>query len=128
MEADIAHRFEGMRAASIESVQALVTDLVRLGAGPSRARTSSELDALYVVANDIVGLSAVASCEELGQASLCLCRLVDGFRNGKAWNGSAFDVTVKSIALMAQKGAELDKQGLRATVAGLSTVIAKALG
>lgn len=127
IEADVGERLESLREACRDSLLGKVDEIVRLTGQLDQPRTDEELRTLYLLANDIVGLSGAACADEVGEASLSLCRLIDAFRNGKAWNGASVQVHVQSMVFLAQADPALVSELGRTTIEGLSSVVQKAL-
>ena len=127
IDADVGARLGALRASCLDELRDHVAGIEQLGERSARPRSDAELDAVYRQANAVVGLSGVAGMDHVGEACLSLCRLVDGFRNGKPWNPAAFQVHVQSIQLLTHAGADLGPDVARATVDGLAGVVQKAL-
>jgi hypothetical protein len=128
IEADIVARLEALQGVCAGAIRDKVQAIVRLAAQASRPPRPDDLDRLYTLSNEAIGLSGVADLEDLGLAALSFCRLLDGFRSGADWSRAAFDVHLAALQLLAQPDSAMSAEARAEMVEGLHTVVKRAIG
>jgi len=128
IEADIVARLEALQGVCAGAIRDKVQEIARLAAKAARPPGPEDLDRLYTLSNEAIGLSGVADLEDLGLAALSFCRLLDGFRSGADWSGAAFDVHLAALQLLAQPDSALGAEARGEMVEGLHTVVKRAIG
>jgi hypothetical protein len=128
IEADIVARLEALQGVCAGAIRDKVQEIGRRAAEASRPLGADDLDRLYALSNEAIGLSGVADLEDLGLAALSFCRLLDGFRSGAGWSAAAFDVHLAALQLLAQPDSALDAEARAEMVEGLHTVVQRAIG
>ena len=128
IEADVVARLEALQGVCAGAIRDKVAEIGRLAARASRPPKPADLDRLYALSNEAIGLSGVAELEDLGMAALSFCRLLDGFRSGVAWSGASYDVHLAALQLLAQPDCALDAETRREMVEGLHTVVQRTTG
>lgn len=122
IEADVVARLEALQAVCAGAMRDKVQEIGRRAAAASRPPGPEDLDRLYTLSNEVIGLSGAADLEDLGLAALSFCRLLDGFRSGAGWSAAAYDVHLASLQLLAQPDSALDAEARAEMVEGLNTV------
>jgi hypothetical protein len=75
--------------------------LIQKALGPTDARPEdAELDALYRLSNDIVGMAGVFDMAELGEAAFSLCELLDRLKTADQWDRPAVEVHLSALTLL----------------------------
>jgi hypothetical protein len=128
IEADVIARLEALRGVCAGAIGDKVQEIGRLAARASRPPKPDDLDRLYALSNEVIGLSGVAELEDLGMAALSFCRLLDGFRSGAAWSKASYDVHLAALQLLAQPESALNAEARAEMVEGLHTVAQRAAG
>ena len=128
IEADVIARLEALRGVCAGAIGDKVVEIGRLAARASRPPKPEDLDRLYALSNEVIGLSGVAELEDLGMAALSFCRLLDGFRSGAAWSAASYDVHLAALQLLAQPESALNAEARAEMVEGLHTVVQRAAG
>ncbi|HEY4030223.1 MAG TPA: hypothetical protein VGM25_07755 [Caulobacteraceae bacterium] len=128
IEADIVARMEALQGVCASAIRDKVQAIVRLAAQAPRPPRPDDLDRLYTLSNEAIGLSGVADLEDLGLAALSFCRLLDGFRSGADWSRAAFDVHLAALQLLAQPDSAMGAEARAVMVEGLHTVVKRATG
>ena len=128
IEADVIARLEALQGVCASAIRDKVQEIARLAAQASRPPKPEDLDRLYTLSNEAIGLSGVADLEDLGLAALSFCRLLDGFRNGSDWSRAAFDVHLAALQLLAQPDSAMSAEARAEMVEGLHTVVKRAIG
>ena len=128
IEADVIARLEALRGVCAGAITDKVVEIGRLAARASRPPKPDDLDRLYALSNEVIGLSGVAELEDLGMAALSFCRLLDGFRSGAAWSAASYDVHLAALQLLAQSDSALNAEARAEIVEGLHTVVQRTAG
>jgi hypothetical protein len=128
IEADVIARLEALRGVCVGAMRDKVQEIARLAARASRPPKPDDLDRLYALSNEAIGLSGVAELEDLGMAALSFCRLLDGFRSGAAWSAASYDVHLAALQLLAQPESALNAEARAEIVEGLHTVVQRTAG
>ena len=128
IEADVIARLEALRGVCAGAIRDKVLEIGRLASGAARPPAPGDLDRLYALSNEVIGLSGAAELEDLGMAALSFCRLLDGFRSGVAWSAASYDVHLAALQLLAQPDSALDDTARAQIVEGLHTVVQRAAG
>ncbi len=128
IEADVVARLEALLAVCASAIRDKVQEIARRAAAASRPPGPEDLDRLYTLSNEVIGLSGAADMEDLGMAALSFCRLLDGFRSTGGWSAAAYDVHLGSLQLLAQPDSALDGTARAQVVEGLNTVVQRATG
>lgn len=128
IEADVIARLEALRGVCAGAIRDKVLEIAQLAARASRPPKPEDLDRLYALSNEAIGLSGVAELEDLGMAALSFCRLLDGFRSGAAWSAASYDVHLAALQLLAQPDSALDAEARAEMVEGLHTVVQRTAG
>jgi hypothetical protein len=126
IEADVIARLEALRGVCAGAIRDKVQEIGQLAARASRPPKPDDLDRLYALSNEAIGLSGVAELEDLGMAALSFCRLLDGFRSGAAWSTASYDVHLAALQLLAQPDSTLGDAARAEIVEGLNTVVQRA--
>ena len=128
IEADVIARLEALRGVCASAIRDKVQEIARLAAGATRPPASDDLNRLYALSNEVIGLSGAAELEDLGMAALSYCRLLDGFRSGVAWSAASYDVHLAALQLLAQQELALDAEARAKVVEGLNSVVQRTAG
>ena len=128
IEADIVARLEALQGVCAGAIRGKMQEIARLAAKASRPPAPEDLDRLYTLSNEAIGLSGAADLEDLGMAALSFCRLLDGFRSGSGWSGAAFDVHLAALQLLAQPDSAMGEEARHEMVEGLHIVVQRATG
>jgi hypothetical protein len=128
IEADVIARLEALRGVCASAIRDKVQEIARRASGAARPPGPDDLDRLYALSNEVIGLSGAAELEDLGMAALSFCRLLDGFRCGVAWSAASYDVHLAALQLLAQPDSALDDAARAEMVEGLHTVVQRAAG
>jgi hypothetical protein len=128
IEADVIARLEALRGVCADAIRDKVQEIGKRAAGAARPPALGDLDRLYALSNEVIGLSGAAELEDLGMAALSFCRLLDGFRSGVAWSAASYDVHLAALQLLAQSDSALDDAARGQIVEGLHTVVQRAAG
>jgi hypothetical protein len=128
IEADVIARLQALRGFCAGAICDKVLEIARLAAAASRPPKPGDLDRLYALSNEVIGLSGAAELEDLGMASHSFCRLLDGFRNGVAWSAASYDVHLGALQLLAQPDLKLDAEARAKVVEGLNSVVQRTAG
>jgi hypothetical protein len=128
IEADVIARLEALQSVCASAIRDKVQDIARRAAGASRPPAAEDLDRLYTLSNEAIGLSGAADLEDLGMAALSFCRLLDGFRSTAGWSAAAYDVHLAALQLLAQPDSALDAEARAEMVEGLTTVARRTAG
>lgn len=127
IEADVEERLLALRAPCLALLQGKIMDIVSLARAAPRPPAHEDLDQLYTLSKEVLGLAGVAHLEDAGRAALSFCRLLDGWRGGKAWSAAPFDVHLAALQLLAQPDSDLDESARDEMVQGLDAVVQRAL-
>jgi hypothetical protein len=127
IEADVEVRLDALKDTCFASLQGKIQEIVRLAGAAPRPPAREDLDQLYTLSKEVLGLAGVAHLEDAGRAALSFCRLLDGWRGGKAWSAAPFDVHLAALQLLAQMDSDLDETARDHMVQGLNTVVQRAL-
>ena len=128
IEEDVIARLEALRGVCAGAIRDKVMEISQLAARASRPPKREDLDRLYALSNEAIGLSGVAELEDLGMAALSFCRLLDGFRSGAAWSAASYDVHLAALQLLAQPDSTLNDAARVEIVEGLNTVVQRTAG
>ena len=127
IEAEVETLMGGLKDAGVTALQDKVKDIVRRAGAAARPPSREDMGRLYTLSNEVLGLAGVARLDDAGRAALSFCRLLDGFRGGKAWSAAPFDVHLAALQLLAQPDADLDDTARDRMVLGLNAVVQRAL-
>jgi hypothetical protein len=127
IEQDVEERLAALNGACVAAVRAKVQEMTRLAAFLSDPPTEGEILPIYLLSSELIGLSGVAVMDDLGDAALSFCRLLDGWLVGKPYAKAAFDVHLAALQLMSQPDCALDGPAKAAMVQGLQTVVQRTL-
>jgi hypothetical protein len=128
IEEDVIARLRALQTVCADAIRDKVQEIGRLAAASARPPQAADLNRLYALSNEVIGLSGAAELEDLGMASHSFCRLLDGFRNGVAWSAASYDVHLASLQLLAQQELELDAEARAKVVEGLNSVVQRTAG
>ena len=128
IEADVIARLEALQGVCASAIRGKVQEIARVAAGAGRPPKPEDLDRLYALSNEVIGLSGAADLEDLGMAALSFCRLLDGFRSGAAWAAAPYDVHLAALQLLAQPDSTLDEAARAEMVEGLHSVVQRTAG
>lgn len=98
--AEAAANLEKIRDSCLEAVDAHISELERLCREARGAEDDEVRMAIYHASNDICGVAGVFGLPELGEASICLCELVDRLRSLGKWNGDAIEIHLAALRLL----------------------------
>jgi hypothetical protein len=128
IEEDVIARLRALQNVCIDAIRDKVQEIGRRAATASRPPQPEDLDRLYALSNEVIGLSGAAELEDVGMASHSFCRLLDGFRNGVAWSAASYDVHLGALQLLVQADSALDAQARARVVEGLNSVVQRTAG
>lgn len=128
IEEDVIARLRALRGACASAIRNKVLEIARLAAQASRPPKPDDINRLYALSNEAIGLSGVAELDDLGTAALSFCRLLDGFRSGVAWSAASYDVHLAALQLLAQPDSALDAEARAEMILGLHTVVQRTAG
>jgi hypothetical protein len=126
IEADVVARLEALQGVCAGAMRDKVQEIGRLAAGAPRPPKREDIDRLYTLSNEAIGLSGVAELEDLGMAALSFCRLLDGFRSGSGWSAAPYDVHLAALQLLAQPDCAMSAEARAEMVGGLHSVVQRA--
>jgi hypothetical protein len=127
IEIDVEARMEALKDACLLVLQGKVQEIVGAAGKAPRPPGDEDLGRLYALCKDVLGLAGVAQLEDAGRAAMSFCRLLDGWRGGKAWTAAPFDVHLAALQLLAQPESDLDETAREHMIQGLNAVVRRAL-
>ena len=101
-----------------------IEEMERLCAEGGRQPPDAIKDRLYDLANDILAVAGTFELKELGQASFCLCELVDRLRTGGKWNQAAIEVHLSAFRLLRNPDPSADRSSVIKGLMGLTERVA----
>jgi hypothetical protein len=128
IEADVIARLEALQGVCASAIRDKVQEITKRASSAARPPAPEDLDRLYALSNEVIGLSGAADLEDLGMSALSFCRLLDGFRCGAAWSAASYDVHLAALQLLAQPDSSLDEAARAQIVEGLHTVVQRTAG
>ncbi len=128
IEADVIARLEALQGVCASAIRDKVAEIAKVAGQAPRPVGGDDLNRLYTLSNEVIGLSGAAELEDLGMAALSFCRLLDGFRSGGPWSTAAYDVHLGALQLLAQPDSALDAGARAEMVEGLHIVAGRAGG
>jgi hypothetical protein len=128
IEEDVIARLRALQSVCADAIRDKILEIARLAAASARPPLRGDLDRLYALSNEVIGLSGAAELEDLGMASHSFCRLLDGFRSGVAWSAASYDVHLAALQLLAQQELALDTEARAKVVEGLNSVVQRTAG
>ena len=127
IELDVEARMEALKDACLLVLQDKVQEIVGMAAKAARPPGGDDLGRLYGLCKEVLGLAGVAQLEDAGRAAMSFCRLLDGWRGGRAWTAAPFDVHLAALQLLSQPDSDLDETARDHMIQGLNAVVRRAL-
>jgi hypothetical protein len=97
---DAKRNLEKIRLECIIEIDAKL-GLIQQKFGQAEARPDeADVDELYRLSNDIVGMAGVFDMVELGEAAFSLCELLDRLKGADQWDWPAVEVHLSALTLL----------------------------
>lgn len=97
---DAKLNLENIRLECVIEIDAKLGVIQRKFGRAEQRPTDADLDELYRLSNDIVGMAGVFEMNELGEAAFSLCELIDRLKAPDQWDWPAVEVHLSSLRLL----------------------------
>jgi len=107
----------------VAAVDAILAAMVELSAVLKAMPTPQHLSKLYELADEMIGVAAIAHLPAVGTAAFSVCELVDAFTETGAWNWEAVAVHLNGLKLLRAMGDQIDEAAREQVLDGLRAVV-----
>ena len=118
---DAQANLDEIRGESLDLLKAKLDEIQAVGRKAQAGPGAADLDTLYALSGEVLDIAGLFCLDELGQAALSLCELVDRLRARKAWNWPAVQVHLHGLLMLADPDKTLP-EGRQTIVDGLRQV------
>ena len=78
---------------------------------------------LYDLADEMIGVAAIANLPAVGTAAFSVCELIDAFTERQAWNWDAVAVHLNGLKLLRAMGDQINEAAREQVLDGLRAVV-----
>jgi hypothetical protein len=114
---------ETIRDDCVAAVDAILAAMTELSAVLKAVPTPENQSKLYDLADEMIGVAAIANLPAVGTAAFSVCELVDAFAERQAWNWDAVAVHLNGLKLLRAMGDQIDEAAREQVLDGLRAVV-----
>ena len=114
---------EAIRDDCVAAVDAILAAMTELATGLKAMPTAENQAKLYDLADEMIGVAAIANLPAVGTAAFSVCELIDAFTERQAWNWDAVAVHLNGLKLLRAMGDQINEAAREQVLDGLRAVV-----
>ncbi len=114
---------EAIRDDCVAAVDAILAAMTELATVLKAMPTAESQAKLYDLADEMIGVAAIANLPAVGTAAFSVCELIDAFTERQAWNWDAVAVHLNGLKLLRAMGDQINEAAREQVLDGLRAVV-----